>query len=206
MFLLIPAVLAGYCMLFRNRKIIPALFIGLMSGILLCVFKTFFLYAHRIIPYSLSSNIVYLLIRQTLLPVLIVYAIFLVFSRDTLEYRGEALCPLLLSFYLVYLPYSIVTTSEGLYSGFAIFIKPILFAFMILTVSFCAKKIFKAIEEKKYIFMILFILLALVYLILPAVIESFSIINEKILVRILVSLLYCFIPIGIQVLLFLKKK
>ncbi len=205
MFLLLPVVLAGYCFYRKDSKMIPSIFIGLVSAVLVCLFKTFFLYAHRIIPYSLGSNIAYLLIRQTLLPVLILYGIFIAVSKDSLEYKGKAAFPLIISFYMVYLPYTIVTTSEGLYSGFSIFVKPLLFAFMILFVSFCAVKTVKAIEEKKIVFIVLYSIIALVYMFMPALIESFSIINENIVVQIILSIIYCLIPVGLQIILILKK-
>lgn len=205
MFLLLPVVLAGYCFYRKDSKMIPSIFIGLMSAVLVCLFRTFFLYAHRVIPYSLGSNIGYLLIRQTLLPVLILYGIFIAVSKDGLEYKGKAVFPLLTSFYMVYLPYSIITTSEGLYSGFSIFVKPLLFAFMILFVSFCAIRIVKAIEDKKIIFIILYSVAALLYLFMPVLIESYSIINENMVLQVILSIVYCLVPAGIQTVLILKK-
>jgi len=199
MFILFPVVLAGYCIYYRNTKIVPPVFLGTMSAILLCAFKTFFLYAHRIVPYSVGLNISYLLVRQTLLPALVIYALFLIFSRDDLEFKGESACPLLLSFYMIYLPYSIVSTAEGLYSGYSVFVKPVVFLFMIFFVSFCARKVCKEITNKKWGFVVLFSLAALAYLVIPTIIEAFAIINEMAIIQIIGSLLYCLIPLGIFV-------
>lgn len=205
MFLLLPVVLIGYCFYKRDAKITPAIFLGGMAGILLCAFKTFFLYAHRIIPYSIQDNVVYLVIRQGLLPVCVVYALFLVFSRDKLSYRGGSAFPLLISFYMIYLPYSIVTTAEGLYSAYSIFVKPILFLAMLVQFSYCAKKVFYCIEEKKYLLISVFVILAILYLLVPSFVEAYSIVNEKTGIQVIISICYCLVPVLILTFPLVKK-
>ena len=77
MFLLLPLVLAAWCFYKKDSHLIPVIFIGAVVAVLVCGFKAFFLYSHRIIPYSFQTNVMYLLIRQTLLPVILVYGLFL---------------------------------------------------------------------------------------------------------------------------------
>lgn len=195
MFLLFPVVLAGYFIKTRNPKeIIPA-FIGLMSAVLLCAFKTFFLYAHRVIPYEIGSNVVYFLVRQSLLPVVVMYGIYLIFSRDDWEFKTDSFCPLFLTFYMIYLPYSIVSTAEGLYSGFALFVKPVIYVIMVLQCSYIARKIFSFVQAKKIGFVILFVIFGLAYLVLPALMDSLAVIGEYGLINCLLIVVYCLIPV-----------
>lgn len=205
MFLLFPVVLTSYCFYIRSKKLVVPIFFGIMSSILLCAFKAFFLYSHRVIPYSISANVIFLLIRQTILPVFILLLLFFVFSRDEIEYKRDAICPLLLSFYMIYLPYSIVSTSEGLYSGFMIFIKPLLFAFMILFSSYCFGLAINAFKNKKYVFLALFSIAGIVYLVGESFIEALSVVNEYTGTEIILSIVYCLIPTGIFAIPFIKK-
>lgn len=182
MFLLLPCVLIGYCIYKKEPKVIPVIFIGVLSAILLCAFKTFFLYAHRIVPYSVEQNIIYLLVRQTLVPCVILYGLFILFSKDSFAFKVQSLLPLLLSFYAIYLPYTIVSTAEGLYSGFDAFCKPILYTFMIFQLSQLSKSICKSFKEKKQFMVVLKSLFVIVYLVIPTVIESMMIIDEQVII------------------------
>lgn len=193
-FLLLPVVLSGFCLYYRDKKIVLPIFIGFMSGILVCAFKTFFLYSHRIIPYSLGQNFIYFFFRQTFLPVVILYLLFFLFSKDDYKYKVDSCCPLLLSFYMIFLPYMIVTSAEGLYSGFALFVKPVVYTFMIIQVSYSIKRLVEAIVEKNVKIIVLQSLFGLIYLVLPAVIESFCVIDKLNFVMTIVSVIYCAIP------------
>lgn len=205
MFLLFPVFLTGYCFYVKSTKIVPSIFLGLMSGILLCAFKTFFLYAHRIIPYGFAENVAYLLIRQTLLPVIVLLVLWFVFSRDDMQYKSKAVAPILLSFYLIYLPYSIVTTSEGLYSGYSLFIKPLIFVSMICIISYCANMVVTTFENKKYVILGLFVICLLCSLIIPAIIETCSIIGEYKILQVILILLYFFVAAFVVALPLIKK-
>ena len=127
MFLLLPLILLAWCFYKKDLHLLPVIFTGMLAAVFVCGFKAFFLYSNRIIPYSFSSNVLYLLIRQTLLPVILLYGIFFAWSKDKVSYKVEAFFPLLISFYMLYLPYTIISTSEGLYTSFPLFVKPILF-------------------------------------------------------------------------------
>ena len=151
MFLLFPLLLAAWCFYKKDAHLIPAILLGLIAAVLVCGFRAFFLYSHRIIPYSFESNVWYLLIRQTLLPVILLYGIFFIWSKDTVSYKVEALFPLLVSFYMFYLPYTIVSASDHIYTTFPLFIKPVLFAVMLFSLGLAAKHIEKTLVNKKYL-------------------------------------------------------
>ena len=126
-FLILPIFLAWYCFYKKNSKILPSILIGIVCAVVLCLILALFTFSHRIVPYDFPKNLTHLLLTQTVLPLLVPYLLFVIFSKDNLEYKMESFLPLSLSFFAVYLPFIILTTAEGLYSGFSLFIKPILF-------------------------------------------------------------------------------
>lgn len=193
--LLLPVVLIGYYLKNKDKTIIPSVFIGFVAAVLVCVFKMFFVYSHRVISYNFGSNFAFYLLRQTLLPVILVYGIFFAFSKDTIEYRSKKCFPLLTSFYMVYFPYSIVSSSEGLYSFYPLFVKPFVFLMMIIVFSVCIKNIFSFLAEKKFVLMGLYILIAIFYLLIPAVFDSLYIIDTDIFIMSISSIIYCVLPI-----------
>lgn len=204
-FLMIPFMLVSYCMYYKNKDVVPVITIGLVSGILVCAFKTFFLFAHRVVPYSLSDNFIYLLVRQTVLPVLILYLLFFVFSKDSLEYKREAYFPLELSFYSVFLPYLIVSSSEGLYSAYSLFVKPFAFGGMLIMTAILVRWALITFAAKKIYFTVIFVLIAFVYMFVPPLLESMYLIKEQALLSVILSFLYFLIPFGLMVLKGLKK-
>ena len=190
MFLLLPLVLAAWCFYKRDSHLLPVIFTGAVAAVLVCGFKAFFLYSHRIIPYSFESNVLYLLIRQTLLPVILLYGLFIVWSKDKISYKVEAFFPLLISFYMLYLPYTIVSTTEGLYTSFPLFVKPVLFVVMIFSLALSAKHIEKSIRNRKIIFAIIWILIGLVSVVIPSLLEGMYILDMNYLLVLILSAVY----------------
>ncbi len=190
MFLLLPLVLAVWCFYKKDSHLIPVIFIGAVVAVLVCGFKAFFLYSHRIIPYSFQSNVMYLLIRQTLLPVILVYGLFFVWSKDKVSYKVEAFFPLLISFYMLYLPYTIISTSEGIYTTFSLLVKPVLFVVMIFSLALSAKHIEQTVINKKIVFTAIWILISIVSVIVPSLIEGMYILDMSYILILLLSAVY----------------
>ena len=190
MFLLLPLILAAWCFYKKDTHLIPVIFIGTVAAVLVCGFKAFFLYSHRIIPYSFQSNVIYLLVRQTLLPVILVYGIFFVWSKDKVSYKVEAFFPLLISFYMLYLPYTIISTSEGLYTTFPLLVKPVLFVVMIFSLALGAKHIERTIVNKKYIFTVIWILISIASVIVPSLLEGMYMLDMSYCLILLLSAVY----------------
>ena len=190
MFLLLPLILAAWCFYKKDSHLIPVIFTGAVAAVLVCGFKAFFLYSHRIIPYSFESNVLYLLVRQTLLPVILLYGIFFVWSKDKISYKVEAFFPLLISFYMLYLPYTIVSTSEGLYTSFPLFVKPVLFVVMIFSLALSAKHIEKTVRNKKYVFTVIWGIIALISVVVPSLLEGMYILDINYLLLLVLSAVY----------------
>ena len=190
MLLLLPLILAAWCFYKKDTHLIPVILTGLVAAVLVCGFKAFFLYSHRIIPYSFKSNVLYLLVRQTLLPVVLLYGIFFAWSKDEISYKVEAFFPLLISFYMLYLPYTIISTSEGVYTSFPLFVKPVLFVVMIFSLGLSAKHIEKTLRNKKIVFAVIWIIIGLVSVVIPSLLEGMYILDMNYLLVLVLSAVY----------------
>lgn len=190
MFFLLPLILAAWCFYKKDSHLIPVILTGAVAAVLVCGFKAFFLYSHRIIPYSFESNVIYLLVRQTLLPVILVYGIFFAWSKDEISYKVEAFFPLLISFYMLYLPYTIISTSEGLYTTFPLIVKPVLFVVMIFSLALSAKHIEKTLVNKKYVFSAIWIIIGLVSVVMPSLLEGMYILDMNYFLILILSGIY----------------
>ena len=187
MLLLLPLILACWCFYKKDSNLIPAIFLGIITAVLVCGFRAFFLYSHRIIPFSFQKNMLYLLLRQTLLPVVLIYGIFFLISKDKISYKVESLFPLLLSFYMLYLPYTILSGSEHIITTFSLFIKPVLFTVMIFSLGLGAKHIEKTINAKKYVFTAIWIIICLGSMVVPSVLETMYILDMNYFLILLLS-------------------
>ena len=204
MYLFLPLILTLFCFCYRSKKNIPVLYIGIMASIILCAIKMLFFYSHRIVPYSFTENFVYFLIRETLLPSVIIYGLFFCFSKDTLEFKLCSVFPLLTSFYVIYMPFCIVNAASGYMNSFSLFIKPILIGIMLITLGLSAREIFKYLQNKKYLFVSVYSLVIIIYLLVPAALESLYLINTSIIWSIICTVLYSAFPITLSVLKTLK--
>lgn len=190
MFLLMPLILAAWCFYKRDAHLIPVIFTGLISAVLVCGFRAFFLYSHRIIPLSFELNLLYLLLRQTLLPVIVLYGVFFLVSKDEIAYKVEAFFPLLISFYLLYLPYTILSGLDHIITTFPLFVKPTLYTVMIFSLGLSAKHIEKTVNAKKYIFTAVWIIIALVSLVFPSVMETMYLMDMSYFLILMLSAVY----------------
>ena len=132
----------------------------------------------------------YLLVRQTLLPVVLVYGIFFAWSKDEISYKVEAFFPLLISFYMLYLPYTIISTSEGLYTTFPLIVKPVLFVVMIFSLALSAKHIEKTVKNRKYVFAAIWIIIGLASVLVPSLLEGMYILDMNYLLILVLSGVY----------------
>ena len=193
-FLFLAILLAFYLTVNKDKKNLLAVFIGSMFAILLSSFKALFLFSRRIVTYSFSSCFFYVFIRQSFLPCIILFAIFFLLFKDDSQAKAKYFLPLELSFYMIYLPYCIVSTSGALYSKYTLFIKPIIFAAMILQCSISINAFFRLLNKRSYVPMVIHSLIFVFYLLLPALTESLFYLEDKILLPSLFALISVLIP------------
>ncbi|MCR4735371.1 MAG: hypothetical protein K5829_10260 [Treponema sp.] len=201
-FIYLPLLLVWFCFYYKSQKLVPVISIGIIVAILVCACQAFFTFAHRVIPYNFSDNFLYLLFRQTLLPLVILYTVFCLVSRDEIQFKVDCFLPLTLSYYAIYLPYIIITTSEGLYSWFVLFFKPMLFGAMLVQTSISINYFYKFIKNKKLVMAILVTLLSICYMSIPAIFEAMYLIKLHVSLVVIFGIIYSLIPVA---LIFLKK-
>ena len=188
MLLFMPLVLAMYCFCYKHNKNLPFIFIGVMSAVILCGIRMVFFYTHRVIPFSFEYNFFYFLIIESAVPVLLLYGLFLLFSKDEMKYKVDGFFPLEISFFLVYMPFYILTSSSGFDNEFSMILKPILYVTMITILGSLAREIYRCFNNKKLIWLgIICIIFGLLCLVVPAALESFYIIVPNCLNKLIIA-------------------
>ena len=193
-FLLLPLLITWFCFYYKNRKVSSVIVFGAFAAILVCGFRAFFTFSHRIIPYDFTENFIYLLVRQALLPSVLLYLLFFLISKDDFKFKTEMFLPLEWSFYSIYLPYVIISSADGLYSWFDLFFKPALFAAMILQCGILVKYFYFDLKAKKIFAGIIFALIGMIYICLPAIFESLFLMDSYTALIVLLGAVYILLP------------
>ena len=188
--LLFPLALTVYGIWTKEKKDIIPLFCGIMSAVLFCALKVFLTYSHRIVPYSFSENMIYYLLRLSLLPVCILYLLYFFLVKDSSEYKIKSFFPLTAGFYSVYLPYFIISASEAVYSGYDLFLRPVLYLSFICLCAISLHYLYKSIKEKNYLFIAISALLLIVAFIVPAISDALYAINYSFSLIVLIDVFY----------------
>lgn len=192
--LLLPLFLTAYCFKVKTRKLVPVIFTGAFSAVLVVGFKMLFVLSHRIIPYSFAPNLLYYLCKETLIPALVIYVIYFLVSKDNVEYKINTYLPLELAFYSVYLPYCVISTTSSAYSWFSIFVKPLIFAIMIAQTGVSLRDLYRNYTNGKKGFVVMNAAMILIYLAVPPVIETCYILNYKLYIILLICAAYLILP------------
>lgn len=207
--LLMPLSLTAYCYNKSIRDVFPCILLGFFISLIFCGFKSFFMYSHVVIYYSIVRTFLSIFGFQILLPVVILYGVFFLVSHDSLLYKSGAFVPLVMSFYAIFLPYMVISGTESVYSGFQILIKPLLYTAMILQVGGALKSMFYALQNQSKRLMRFNAFLILVYLVFPAVIETIYLLSCNDFIVLIMSAAYVFCVFSyliIQKLLSRKRK
>lgn len=190
MFVLIPAVLI-YASLKAENKIINLLIvIGGVCGVLVSAITAVFSYMHRIPEYNFFSNFVYYVLRIYGLPMVLLFLVHIVCTKDDRLVRIKAFFPLVASFYAIYMPYIIVSSGNSAYAFFSLFIKPVLVLSMIFL---CSRLVFNMYDgfAKKFIGkMIVNGILFIATVSFPAVLETMWLLHILIPVYYAAAVLY----------------
>jgi len=195
LFIVLPLSLVVYYLFNKERKFFCSILVGALCAVLLCAFKVFFTYSHRLVPVSFSENFVFYLLNQSCLPVCVVSLIYFLITKDSLENKIHAFFPLISAFYAVYLPYLVVSGTTSVYSGYAIFMKPLVFLAMVVQCALSLRCIFTSVKSKKVAFVAINIVLVLAYLIIPAIIEALYAMNLSFVAVIVLSGVYVILPV-----------
>lgn len=169
----LPAFCLGtYFMRSKNTRkaFLPPVITGFITASLYCAIEAFFVIYNHLWTENLISSFFYIFLTQTLIPSAAITALFFLFSKDPVSYKIDSILPLLSSFYSVYLSYRIFTFGES-ESFFLLFEKVILYISYLTFVYTFIKKAYRNFTSKKYIIGLIFIILTIISLAVPALLE-----------------------------------
>ena len=173
------------------RSFVPPLVFGLIVSIIVCVVWGFFIVYTHLWTASFARSFLFLLLRDTLVPTVVMFGLFFFFSKDTLEYKVSAFLPLMGTFYSIYIPYLVLSgTNSERFLPFMLFIKPLLIAALVILETEALKRTLAAFERKNRLHITLYIAMALAVLVLPPLIEALWFYNSYRLLWIPLAVLY----------------
>ena len=146
--LFMPCVLAMYCFVTKNKKVVPVMFIGLLIAVLYTAVRVIAFYSHRVITDSFMVNYIYYLIRFTIIPVVTIYVLYILLTRDTWEFKISMFFPLIGTFYAIFIPYKVVAFTPSTYNGYDLFLRPMIYMAMVGGIAVCLNYCFKFFVEK----------------------------------------------------------
>ena len=91
---------------------------------------------------------------------------------------------------MLYLPYTIISTSEGLYTTFPLMVKPVLFVVMIFSLALSAKHIEKTVKNRKIVFAVIWGVIGIVSVLVPSLLEGMYILDMSYLLILILSGVY----------------
>ena len=148
------------------------IFIGIFIAVIYCIIDFFVTYPYRITLYSVFSNFPHYFISYTLKPLLICGIIIFLLSKDKWFFKIKYFTPMLIGFYIIYLPYETISTNDT-FDYFLLFIVPILYTTYILIQEFALEILMAIIAKKvKKLALTIVIPTILIALLLPAIIFS----------------------------------
>ena len=204
-FLLIPWLLVCYFLWQKKVDKIMVVILGLLTAIFVCTIKVLFFFSHRIVPFAFMPNFIYHLLLEGLLPSALLVGLFFLVTKDEISEKVKSIFPLLASFYVVYMPYNVIISSQSsVYSTYALFGKPLIIAAMVMQIGYSSNMLFNNIKSKLLI--VANSLLILIYLVCPAVLDAMYDIQLLAPVRLLATCVYVLLPVFFTIKTLLKNK
>ena len=192
--LLLPAAFFTYAFTIKDCSIILPAFAGLVTAAFVCACRYFFSYEHRLIYFSFGQNFAYYLVKQNLLPLVVVSAVYALISRDTMEFKFKNFFPLLCPFFAVYLPYCVITASEVYYQAYDLFLKPVIYLAMLGQIAMSLLALYNGITQRKVAPIVINCLVILLYAIYPAVSDALYAIDYNFVIILSVGIVYTLVP------------
>ena len=152
------------------KSYLISIIIGFFTATLACLIKGFFIYISEIWTTDFLNNFLKIYLPEIFIPILILYGFFLLFSRDSSDFKAKNLIYLMGSYYSIVVPYMVISGkfSRTIYMVFA---KPLVYFSMIVISSIILEKAFDLIKKNK-ILSVLLIIISLLQTAIPALIEA----------------------------------
>lgn len=201
LFMIFPVSLLIYFVNPENRKNIIVAFTGLVTGLLVCMYRWLFVQAHRVVPYSFGANYGHFLMQHMLVPVFVLYGLFFLISRNDLEFKIKAFFPLICSYYIIFMPYSVTSATDYIFSSYEIFVKPAVYLLAIMLISASLISGYKLIKKEKKNFATGCFVLAFLILFIPSLLDAMSAMGGNTFIVLIWSLVLLAIPSALLIVL-----
>lgn len=145
--------------------------LGFFPAVAWCVIDEFFLFNALHFSRSLSEVYVHLLLKDILIPTILLCAPYFLISRRETENRAFALLVVLSAFYMAYMPYGVVTGKER-FSFFLVFVKPLLTCCHIILLPVCCMGLCRSLKTGKKPLAAAFAVGMIVFPALPPLVEA----------------------------------
>lgn len=175
--LFLPCFFAFFCIvdlpgLKIEKKVIVMYLIAAFLGIIFITVHALLILPHYEPKLNFFYNVIQLFLRNFLIPVLVCGVLFFILSTNYGDFSIDNCFALLMGFYSVFIPYSVVSNNEYL-TGFQLFFVPVLYGIMLLNFRLVARFIINMFSGKINIFLIILTILGLILLLfMPYGIES----------------------------------
>lgn len=206
LFLLLPCAFTAYAFYLKDKKIILPSITSFFISVIVCACRYFFSYEHRLIYSSFADNFIYFLLKQNFLPLVILSVLLALITRDTWEFKIKSFFPVMCAFFAVYLPYCVVTASEYYYQGYDLFLKPFIYLAMLMQVSMSLISFYQSVIDKKIGFAVINVLIVIIYLIYPAISDTFYTINSSFALILILGIVYTLVPFSLLVIHQIRNK
>ncbi|MCR5764142.1 MAG: hypothetical protein K6G00_12255 [Treponema sp.] len=174
---------------YRWTSFVPPALTGLIIAIITCAIKEFFIFYSHIATTNSFAHFLYLAARDSIIPMTVLFLIFMILSKDERNYIIESIVPLSLSFFSAYIPYFILRGKEP-QSMFLSVIKPLLFISLSFLASAAVKCMHSYIKNNNKPFIALAAFATIICLILPSMIETIWYYNINRIIWLLLSIIY----------------
>ena len=140
-------------------------------SMLFCTFVKLFGTSFPLYNISFVDLFLDFFIKETL-PMIYVYLLFFLISKDSVEYKIRAFFPVVASFYAVFIPYRIIFSDID-FSPFILFCKPVIYLSAIIAFSISFYFCYSFIKEKNKLLSVLFSIFAVLFFLFPSIISAF---------------------------------
>lgn len=208
LFLAIPSVLVCYCLTdnqFSSKKsFIPPILFGFLTGIIYITIREFFIFETQMQIASFWKKTLNFFIYKDFLPTLILTAIFMIFSKDSVDYKTSVLIPLILSFYAVFIPYDVIALSEKR-TFYMLFTRTIIAISSVFSFCLLIRLATENFKNKNVKFGILFSILSLLSFFIPSITYSIWYYKISTILLIIISILMICLAIFLLILVRFKN-
>ncbi len=155
-----------------------AFFIGFFPSVIYCVIDEFFIFTTHRFTNSFAACYTYILLKEYLIPTLVLGSLYLLISKRPLEDRFFSLLIVLSAFYMVYMPFEVITSSER-FSPYLNLIKPLNTCSSIIIISLSGIGLCRSLATDAKFLLGPFALCILIALFLPSFAESLWYMNTS---------------------------